>query len=121
MSGKKEGKRAVGSGDGYGKGSGTRGSGQVLFYWALGAGLWIWTVSALASASTGVLPLVSYLFKTREAGQEMVRVNKRVSDLSKKVTALREDPFSMERQAREREHRIREGEILVLPSRKGSP
>ncbi len=92
-----------------------KGPGQLLVYWVAGAGLWIWTVSALLSGTTGVRPLVTYLFKERESKHTLVRIKERVGVLEKRVAALRSDPFAMERQAREREHRLRPGEILVLP------
>ncbi len=92
-----------------------KGKGQLWFYWAVGAGLWIWTVSALFSGTTGVGPLVSYFFKEREALHTLVRIDERVRVLGGRVQSLRSDPFAMERQAREREHRLRPGEILVLP------
>lgn len=96
-----------------------RGRGQLWIYWIVGGGLWLWTISAMASGTTGLLPLGSYLLRGRETGQELTRVERRVSRLSRQVDALRSDPFSMERQAREREHRLRPGEILVLPGKDG--
>ncbi|MCL4486386.1 MAG: septum formation initiator family protein [Nitrospirae bacterium] len=92
-----------------------KGRGQLWFYWIVGAGLWIWTGAALLSGTTGVGPLISYFFKEREAAQALVRINGRVQVLESRATSLRSDPFAMERQAREREHRLRPGEILVLP------
>ena len=100
-----------------GKGPERPGNGQLWFYWGVGASLWIWTVSALASGSTGILPLGSYLIKAREAKRTVQRIDARLADLSSEVSSLRNDPFSMERQAREREHRLRPGEILVLPGK----
>jgi len=96
------------------------GNGQLWFYWIVGGGLWIWTIFALASSSTGILPLASYLIKGREAENTLKRVDVRLADLVSRVNALRNDPFSMERQAREREHRLRPGEILVLPGKEDS-
>lgn len=101
------------------KGIQEKGNGQLWFYWIVGAGLWIWTGGALLSATTGALPLVSYVFKEREAGQALARIQGRVRVLEARVNSLRSDPFALERQAREREHRLRPGEILVLP-REGS-
>ena len=95
------------------------GRGQLWIYWIVGVGLWLWTISAMASGSTGLLPLASYLLRKKESGEELIRVDRRVSRLSRQVDALRSDPFSMERQAREREHRLRPGEILVLPGKDG--
>jgi hypothetical protein len=91
--------------------------GKLLVYWFVGGGLWIWTLFALASGTTGLLPLASYLLKVREAGGTLKRIDLRLSGLSSKVSALKNDPFAMERQAREREHRVRPGEILVLPGK----
>ncbi len=97
------------------KGVQEKGKGQLWFYWIVGAGLWIWTGGALLSGTTGVLPLGSYVFKEREAGQALARIQGRVRVLEARVHSLRSDPFALERQAREREHRLRPGEILVLP------
>lgn len=111
------GKGLAGMGIVRGKSRGNAGNGQLWFYWIVGAGLWIWTISALASGSTGLVPLASYLLKVREAENALKRIDLRVTDLSGRVASLRNDPFSMERQAREREHRLRPGEILVLPGK----
>lgn len=92
-----------------------KGKGQLWFYWTVGTGLWIWTLSALLSGTTGAMPLVSYFFKEREAVHALARIDGRVRILEGRVSSLRSDPFAMERQAREREHRLRPGEILVLP------
>jgi hypothetical protein len=100
-----------------GKGPERSGNGQLWFYWGVGAGLWIWTISALVSGSTGILSLTSYLIKAREAKSTVQRIDARLAALSSEVSSLRNDPFSMERQAREREHRLRPGEILVLPGK----
>ena len=93
-----------------------KGNGQLWFYWIVGAGLWIWTLSALFSGTTGAGSLLSYLFKERESRQTLARIEVRIKVLETRTEALRSDPFAMERQAREREHRVRPGEILVLPS-----
>ncbi|MGC8528839.1 MAG: hypothetical protein ACP5OP_01385 [Leptospirillia bacterium] len=92
-----------------------QGTGQLVFYWIAGMGLWLWALFAVASSSTGVGPLLSSVMAENEAKKTLVRIEKRVDDLNHRVAALRTDPFEMERQAREREHRLRPGEILVLP------
>ena len=91
------------------------GVGQLVFYWIAGTGLWLWALFAVASSSTGIGPLLSSVMAEKEAKKTLVRIQERVDDLNHRVAALRTDPFEMERQAREREHRLRPGEILVLP------
>jgi hypothetical protein len=91
------------------------GTGQLVFYWMAGTGLWLWALFAVASSSTGIGPLLSSVMAEKEAKKTLVRIQERVDDLNHRVAALRTDPFEMERQAREREHRLRPGEILVLP------
>ena len=91
------------------------GTGQLVFYWMAGTGLWLWALFAVASSSTGIGPLLSSVMAEKESKKTLVRIQERVDDLNHRVAALRTDPFEMERQAREREHRLRPGEILVLP------
>jgi hypothetical protein len=91
------------------------GNGQLVFYWILGTGLWLWALTALFSSTTGVGPLVSSMLAEKEAKRTLQRIDARVADLNRRAEALRTDPFELERQAREREHRLRPGEILVLP------
>ena len=94
-----------------------KGNGQLWFYWIVGAALWLWTGGALLSSTTGILPLISYVLKEREASHALSRIQGRVHLLESRVSSLRKDPFALERQAREREQRLRPGEILVLPRR----
>ena len=91
------------------------GTGQLVFYWVAGTGLWLWALFAIVSSSTGLGALLSSVMAEKEAKKTLVRIDHRVSDLDRRVSALRTDPFELERQAREREHRLRPGEILVLP------
>ncbi|MGC8500411.1 MAG: FtsB family cell division protein [Leptospirales bacterium] len=95
------------------------GNGQLLFYWIVGTGLWLWALTALFSGSTGIGPLFSSILAEKEAKKTLQRIDTRVADLDRRTEALRTDPFELERQAREREHRLRPGEILVLPKSQG--
>lgn len=91
------------------------GTGQLVFYWVAGTGLWLWALFAVVSSSTGLGALLSSVMAEKEAKKTLVRIDQRVTALDHRVAALRTDPFELERQAREREHRLRPGEILVLP------
>ena len=93
----------------------SEGAGQLVFYWVAGTGLWAWALFAIVSSSTGLGVLVSSVMAEKEAKKTLLRIDQRVADLDHRVAALRTDPFELERQAREREHRLRPGEILVLP------
>lgn len=75
----------------------------------------LYGTGALLSADTGIAPLIRYRWEARDLARHKETLMKRTEVLREHVNALRKDPFEMERIAREKEHRILPGEILVLP------
>ncbi|AIA31934.1 MULTISPECIES: FtsB family cell division protein [Leptospirillum] len=80
-----------------------------------GAAMVLYGTGALLSADTGIAPLIRYRWEARDLARHKEALIKRIQDMRAHVDALRSDPFEMERIARENEHRVLEGEILVLP------
>lgn len=80
-----------------------------------GAAMFLYGTGALLSADTGIAPLIRYRWEAKDLARHKESLMKRIQDLRAHVDALRSDPFEMERIARENEHRVLPGEILVLP------
>ncbi len=95
-----------------------QGSDRRLFIWIFliaGTFLLIYSARALFSSETGLYALFHYQFSRRDLKSEKESLEKHVLDEKKQVLELTVDPFALERVARERQHRVRPGEILVLP------
>ncbi len=80
----------------------------------------LYGTAALVSSDTGLLALIRYRWESRDLARDKQALMKRIRHQREHVQALRADPFALERIAREREHRVRSGEILVLPGAPGS-
>ncbi len=95
-----------------------QGNDRRLFIWLFliaGTFLLIYSARALFSSETGLYALFHYQFARRDLMSEKSSLEKHVLDETKEVRDLRLDPFALEKVARERQHRVRPGEILVLP------
>ncbi|MHB1758008.1 MAG: FtsB family cell division protein [Leptospirillum sp.] len=96
-----------------------QGNDRRLFIWLFliaGTFLLIYSARALFSSETGLYALFHYQFAKRDLMSEKKSLEKHVLDEKKEVRDLRLDPFALEKVARERQHRVRNGEILVLPN-----
>ncbi|MDA8060676.1 MAG: FtsB family cell division protein [Leptospirillum sp.] len=97
-----------------------QGNDRRLFIWLFliaGAILLIYSARAILSSETGLYALFHYQFARRDLMSEKEALLKHIQDEKKEVHDLSVDPFALERVARERQHRVRPGEILVLPDR----
>lgn len=95
-----------------------QGNDRRLFIWLFliaGTILLIYSARALFSSETGLYALFHYQFARRDLKSEKEALEKHILDEKKEVRNLSTDPFALERVARERQHRVRPGEILVLP------
>lgn len=104
--------------------SGVPPSGGRALVWLLllsGTAMVLYGTAALVSSDTGLLALIRYRWEARDLARDKEALMKRIQHRKKEVGALRSDPFALERIAREREHRVRTGEILVLPRSPGTP
>ena len=99
-------------------------SGGRALVWLLlisGTAMILYATGALVSKNTGLLALVKYRWAERDLSREENRLRREIGKRKTLVDALRSDPFALERIARETEHRIRPGEILVLPRKIETP
>jgi hypothetical protein len=99
-------------------------SGGRALVWLLlisGTAMILYGTGALVSKNTGLLALVKYRWEGRDLAREDSRLRHEIDERKTLVNALRSDPFALERIAREAEHRVRPGEILVLPRKVESP
>ncbi|MHB8421345.1 MAG: FtsB family cell division protein [Leptospirales bacterium] len=104
--------------------SGAPPSGGRALVWLLllsGTAMVLYGTAALVSSDTGLLALIRYRWEARDLARDKEAMMKRIQHRKKEVDALRSDPFALERIAREREHRVRAGEIMVLPRSPGTP
>ena len=93
-------------------------SGGKALVWLLllsGIAMILYGTAALVSSETGLMALVRYRWQARDLARDKEALMKRIERQRQNVELLRSDPFALERIAREREHRVRPGEILVLP------
>lgn len=85
-----------------------------------GVAMVLYGTEALLSSDTGLVALIRYRWEARDLARHKEILLRQIDGRRDHVEALRRDPFEMERIAREHEHRVLPGEILVLP-RKPSP
>jgi cell division protein FtsB len=95
-----------------------QGNDRRLFIWLFliaGTILLIYSGRALLSSETGLYALFHYEFAKRDLKSEKEVLEKHIQTEKKEVQNLETDPFALEKVARERQHRVLPGEILVLP------
>jgi cell division protein FtsB len=93
-------------------------TGSRALVWLLlisGTGMVLYGTAAVVSKNTGLVSLIKYRWEGRDLGREKSRLKAEIDRRRILVEDLRTDPFALERIAREAEHRVRPGEILVLP------
>ncbi len=85
-----------------------------------GIAMVLYGTGALLSSDTGLAALIRYRWEARDLARHKDILLRQIDGRRDHVEALRRDPFEMERIAREHEHRVLPGEIMVLP-RKPAP
>ncbi len=99
----------------------SQGNDRKLSVWLfVGAGsiMILYSLGAVFSTETGLLALFRYKLAARDLTAEKHSLEHTIADEKKELRDLARDPYGLERIARERQHRIRPGEVLVLPDSK---